>query len=228
MQELHATSFVHKVAKLTLRHQAGQGEGAEKLPDQSGLPDDYMDALVQSLNIHCEQFASPLNFNPAVKQYYSLHEQDKVFGANKDAYSTKWKGASEAYPLHNAKAMEKAVRWAIFSAEKSMSPTLTTFMLPKTDANAYQNWLTHPKVRELGCIERKHTSFNWLREQAYKHHSKDDVAIFVVANQAGLDKFLHMQQLHKEVARACPKHTKNSIVLNDLSCQVPLDQVITS
>ena len=112
--------YVHEVAKLTLRCQAGQGKGADKLPDQSGLPDEYMDALIQSLDIQCERFASPLNLNPAVKQYYSLHEQDRVFGANADAYSTKWEGASEANPPHDAEAMEKAVRWAIFSAEKSI------------------------------------------------------------------------------------------------------------
>ena len=46
MQELHATCFEHEVAKLTLRHLAGQGEGAKKLPEQSGLPDNYVDALV--------------------------------------------------------------------------------------------------------------------------------------------------------------------------------------
>lgn len=74
LQELHATNFVHEVAKLTLRYQAGQSKGADKLPDQSGLPDEYMDALIQSLDIQCERFASPLNFNPAVKRYYSLHE----------------------------------------------------------------------------------------------------------------------------------------------------------
>jgi len=182
-----------------------------------------MNALIQSLDIHCERFASPLNFNPAVKQYYSLHEQDRVFGANTDAYSTKWEGASEANPPHDAKAMEKAVRWAIFSAEKSMSPTLTAFMLPKTGANAYQKWLTHPMIRELGCIEREHISFkapdHWKTGQPYKHHSKEDIAIFVVANQAGLDKFLrmHMQQLRKEIACASRKHSKKSIVLNDLS-----------
>ena len=71
----------------------------------------------------------------------------------------KWEGASEANPPHGAKAMEKAVRWAILSAEKSMSPTLTAFTLPKTGANAYQKRLTHPMVRELGCIEREHMSF---------------------------------------------------------------------
>ena len=202
LQELHATNFVHEVAKLTLRYQAGKSNGAKKLPDQSGLPDEYMDALMQSLDIQCERFASPLNLNPTIKQYYSLHDQDKVFGANADAYSTKWEGASEA--------MEKAVRWAIFSAEKSTSPTLTAFMLPKTGLNAYQKWLTHPMIRQLGCIEREHISFktsdHWKTGQPYKHQSKEDVTMFVVANQAGLDKFLHMQLLRQQIARASLKH----------------------
>lgn len=74
-------------------------------------------------------------------------------------------------------------------------------MLPKTDANGYQKWLTHPMIRELGCI-----------------------AIFVVANQAGMDQFLHMQQLCKEIACASLKHSKKVILLNDLSQQVPSDK----
>ena len=48
----------------------------------------------------------------------------------------------------------------------------------------------------------------------------------MVANQAGLDSFLHMQQLCKEIACASVKHSKKSIVLNDLSQQVPSDKVI--
>ncbi len=159
LQVLHATNFVHEVAKLTLRYQAGQSKGAEKLPDQGGLPDEYMDALIQSLDIQCEQFALPLNFNPAVKQYYSLHDQDRVFAANADAHSTKWEGASEANPPHDAETVEKAVRWAIFSAEKSRSPTLIAFILPKTVASAYQEWLTHPMIRQLGRIAWEHISF---------------------------------------------------------------------
>ena len=144
-----------------------------------------------------------------------------MFGANANAYSTTWEGASEANPLHDAEAMEKAVRWAIFSAEKSTSPTLTAFMLPKTGANAYQKWLTHPMIRQLGCIERDHISFktsdHWTTGQPYKHQSKEDVTMFVVANQAGLDKFLHMQQLRQQIARVSLKHGKKSIILNDLA-----------
>jgi ribonuclease HI len=144
-----------------------------------------------------------------------------VFGANTDAYSTKWEGASEANPPHDAEAMEKAVRWAIFSAEKSTSPTLTAFILPKTGANAYQKSLTHPMIRQLGCIEREHISFktsdHWKTGQPYKHQSREDVTMFVVANQAGLDKFLHMQQLRQQIARASLKHGKKSVILNDIA-----------
>ena len=123
LQELQATSFVHEVAKLITRYQATKRKNGPQLSDQSGLPDEYMKALIQGLNIQCERFASPLNFNPTVERYCSLHTQDKVFGANTDAYSRKWEGASQANPPHEAEAMEKAVRWAIFSADQSTSPT---------------------------------------------------------------------------------------------------------
>lgn len=100
MKELHATSFVHEVAQHALSYQAGQGKGAKKLPDQRGsLLSTWM---IQSMDILRERFASPLNFKPAVKQYYSLHEQNRVFGAYTDAYSTKQEGASEANPPHDA------------------------------------------------------------------------------------------------------------------------------
>lgn len=98
------------------------------MSDQSCLPEEYMNALVQSCNIGCEKFASPLNFSPLVKQYCSLYEQDRVLGANIDAYKTAWEGACQANPPHDAKAMEKAVRWAICSAEQSGAPTLTVFV----------------------------------------------------------------------------------------------------
>ena len=131
-----------------------------------------------------------------------------------------------------AEAMEKAVRWAIFSAEKSTSPTLTAFMLPKTGANAYQKWLTHPMIEPLGCIESKHISFktsdHWKTGQPYKHQLKEDVTMFVVANQAGLDKFLHMQQLRQQIARASLKHGKKSIILDDIAQLEPSETDIDS
>ena len=55
--------------------------------------------------------------------------------------------------------MEKAVRWAILSADQSHVPTLTAFMLPSSDATGYMKWLSHPMVRQLGCIRREYIKF---------------------------------------------------------------------
>ena len=49
-------------------------------------PDVYMRALMDGLGVQCGRFASPLDFHPEMQQYYSMHERDKVFGANTDAY----------------------------------------------------------------------------------------------------------------------------------------------
>ena len=76
-------------------------------------------------------------------------------------------------------------------------------------------------IRQLGCIEREHINFkthdHWKTGQPYKHQSKDKVTVFLVAIQAGLDKFLHMQQLCQQMAHASLKHGKKSIILNDIA-----------
>jgi hypothetical protein len=45
-----------------------------------------------------ETFASPLNFNPNMTCYFSMYAEDALFGANFDAYSMKWTGASQVNP----------------------------------------------------------------------------------------------------------------------------------
>ncbi len=50
--------------------------------------------------------------------------------SNFDAYSVKWTGASQVNPEYEVVAMEKAMRWAILSAEEATEPALTTFALP--------------------------------------------------------------------------------------------------
>ena len=51
--------------------------------------------------------------------YYSKCEEDQLFGANFDAYSSRWTGATQATPETDAAATNKAVRWAIASAEQN-------------------------------------------------------------------------------------------------------------
>ena len=78
-----------------------------------------MQALKDGPSVTTERFASPLNFNPNTTCYFSMCAEDALFGANFDAYSVKWTSASQVNPEYEAVAMEKAMRWAILSAEEA-------------------------------------------------------------------------------------------------------------
>ena len=84
-------------------------------------------------------------------QYYSLHDRDKFFGAmaNIHAHSTKWQGASQAYPAWTPSDMDQAMKWAILSAEQSSEATLTLLTLPEDKGSSYCKWALHPRVALL-------------------------------------------------------------------------------
>ncbi len=106
-----------------------------------------------------ERFASPLKFNPNITCYFSMYTEDALFGANLDAYSVKWAGASQVNPEYEGVAMEKAMRWAILSAEEATEPVLTTFVLPWWDdkGTSYARWLS---LQTVQAIDRSKFRFN--------------------------------------------------------------------
>ena len=54
----------------------------------------YLQQLYVTYNVTQERFASPLNFKMDGKLYWSAHERDQLFGAQHDAYSRTFSGAS--------------------------------------------------------------------------------------------------------------------------------------
>jgi hypothetical protein len=72
-----------------------------------------------------------------MRTYYSCHERDQVFGATWDAFSVKWSGVSQCNPeSYEHEDMERAVRWALNSALKTTTATLTLCVLPAWDGNS--------------------------------------------------------------------------------------------
>ena len=61
-------------------------------------------------------------------RYLSPFPEDEAFGAACDAYSCKWMGALHAHPEQTAKEMQKAIRWALASAEQADEPRLTAIL----------------------------------------------------------------------------------------------------
>ena len=152
-----------------------------------------------------------------------MYEEDGVFGANYDAYSTKWKGASQATPEAGSAAADKAVRWAIASAEESQEPVLTALTLPweGNTGTAYAKWLLHPMVQEIKTVKRTHIELGHplkgVEVKPQRNKTKWDVKFIIVANDKGLQQFVRQDKLKTGFKKAAkprgsgnknPQHSK--------------------
>ena len=215
MSTLGATCFEHEVALLMNRYKITKEDDVVKANElRRSTPDVYMQAFKDGLGIQCERFASPLDFNPEMQQYYSLHDRDKVFGANTDAYSTKWHGASQAYPPWTPDGMDKAMKWAILSAQQSSEATLTLLMLPEDKGSSYCKWTLHPRVTLLTQIQKQHIRFKfshyWETGLTRGRMPATAVNIMLVANEAGLSSALGTLQKESNMRASLLKAMESS------------------
>ncbi len=133
---------------------------------------------------------------------------DALFGANFDAYSVKWTGASQVNHEYEAVAMEKAMRWAILSAEEAAESVPTAFVLPWWDdkGSSYSRWLSHQTVQAIATMDRSKFKFNAPRHRADEQDQwctpKRNVHFLIVANEAGLQHYVNQDQLNKGFACA--------------------------
>ena len=74
--------------------------------------------------------ASPLDYDPKFPHYWSEHPRDKVFGANTNAFSSRFSGFSICHPIYHENTMLLATRQAIYSAAVSTEETATFMLLP--------------------------------------------------------------------------------------------------
>ena len=141
------TTFAQDVAKLLLRHRAMQG--------QCGLisPDVLMKALKYTLGPFTERFASPMDRSPHSHSFWSALDEDGLFGANHNAYSSLWTGLSQAFPGTSDEACEKAMRWAIASAStRPDEPTCTVLLLPNLPGRPHMKHLQYGNIKILGIL----------------------------------------------------------------------------
>ena len=193
--------FAKAIAQLLVRYKDGHTTGAcnTKLKNHWATPNVYMNALLQGLSLETERFASPLNFTPSMKHYFSMYQEDQCFGANHDAFSCIWTGASQCNPEYEHVEMDKSVRWAIISAAHSSMPALTAFVLPWWEDSAYFKWMEHPLVHRITRVKAKHFKFKKTdystKGELYAGNPKWDVNIFIVANASGIDEYVKPAQL---------------------------------
>ena len=207
MRRLGSTTYEQDVLKLVTRYTPGNsmpGHGDKTITEkqQCTLPPALKDYLFYELGCKHERFASPLNAHPACTKYYSLFKEDRMFGAQGNAYSSKWTGASVAVPDFDHAAAEQAVKWAVYSAKATrQKPTFTLLFLPSySDAQdgysgaPYMHWVyRHPECcRRLLLIPSSRME---LQPPGNKPHGppsrlKWNTIVLAVGNVAGFQKHL--------------------------------------
>jgi hypothetical protein len=88
-----------------------------------------------------EIMASALDFGPGNSSYWSERHRDIVFGANYNAFATKFTGFSICHPVYDDTKMLKCVQHSLRSAMCSELPTATFLFLPNwqnKSINAYR------------------------------------------------------------------------------------------
>jgi len=85
--------------------------------------------------------ASALDFDPGNSSYWSARHRDIAFGANYNAFATKFTGFSICHPVYDDTKMLKCVQHSLRSAMCSELPTATFLFLPNWEnksINAYR------------------------------------------------------------------------------------------
>ena len=88
------------------------------------------DTLSRHFSTQKHRFSSPLTVPDANSQYWTEHGRDQVFGAQTGTYDHQWTGFSQDLLKADAPSVDKAIRWALWSAQQTHLPT-TVLALPK-------------------------------------------------------------------------------------------------
>jgi len=236
IEEHSVGSFAADVARLLLRYKQGSKvtgrDNGIKLENHWAVPPKVFKALKGSLSLQKERFASPLNCNPDMEEYWSIHEADSLFGARYNSYKCRWTGPSEANAEYEHDELFKAMRWAVHSALQP-EPTLTLLVHPAWDegsSTAYYRWLEHcgGVAQVMMRIPRKRFKFikptQWTDQDPLAGHPKWDVNLIVAANPQGWQAY---SQLHTEEGRACLYSQMAAALTELLGTEVPMEEVQT-
>eukprot|EP00775_Hariotina_reticulata_P006532 gene6532-biopygen8330 len=194
--KLNGGSFEEELYSLVMRYSPGNIIHDIKISTrgQQALPQALHDLLHNLIGSSTERLASPLNVAPSTAAYWSLHDRDRLFGANWNAYSVKWTGTSVVVPDHtDSTAITHAMQWAQQSARTAATPTLTLLVLPaygkSGSEGGYMKWLKlHPHhCKHLLCLPKSSVKWalpaNALHEKAAA--GKYNINVIAVGNAEG-------------------------------------------
>ena len=122
-----------------------------------------------------------MDHDPTLPQYWSEHPRNKAFGANSNAFSSKFTGYSICHPIYHENTMYLAARHAIYSAALSTEASATFMFLPSCNkrmttipyAMLYRRF---PRLYELWT---PYHQTNWKEKKRKNSAGSDDTASMI-------------------------------------------------
>ena len=141
--------------------------------------------------------------------YFSKYDRDRIFGSRHNCFRHKLVGAIELNPEYEPEDMDKAVRWALASADQEYTPFLAIMVPPKWNGTAYQQYQGSKNYHHLVTIPRDQFKFksatHWQEIQEYRGHPKWDVNLVIIANSAGMQRYYNHNRIQKHTNAAALK-----------------------
>ncbi len=91
MANLQVGTFEEELRRLAIRYRPIPGTKTTEAQHWS-VPKALKHTIMQFAKLTKERFSNPFSAHPCSCSYWTAHERDLVFGANHDAYSTRWTG----------------------------------------------------------------------------------------------------------------------------------------
>ena len=147
--------FPQAIAKLIARYKDGSKAGTHTIAYKNcyTAPPSLTTALISAMGATTELFATPLEFNPKLKQYSAPSAEDGESGAHPDAFSFIWQGSCYCHPEPTDAQMLKTLRRALACAIIQTEPLLVTLLLPERPKSAFTSLLSHPSVLHLTTVQ---------------------------------------------------------------------------
>ena len=192
-------SFQQEVGLLLLRYQSGKkitGNKKVKMSNHWTTPPPLIrEGLLRTYDIGQERFASPLNFNPSIPEYWSAFPQDALFGAHHDAYSSRMTACGYMNPEYEEDELEKALQYAVWASETD-TPVCFLAVYPEWGKATYMNLLSHNNVQVVARFRRSTFSFlppdHWKSSGSTGHQpgtARWQVMVIEISNKSGREKY---------------------------------------
>ena len=198
-ERLRPGTFQQELGLLLLRYQSGKrisGNRKVKMRNHWTTPPPLIqEGLLRAYDIGQERFASPLNFNPAIPEYWSAFPEDILFGAHHDAYSSRMTACGYMNPEYEEDELEKALQWAVWASETE-EPVCFLAVYPEWLKATYMNLLSHHNVNVVARFQRSTFAFlppdHWASSWGGGPRAGTanwQVMVIEISNKKGRDKY---------------------------------------